>query len=220
MIDAKERYFGWLRSDIIKSAKNTKPQKFGNFLAESRIPDTISDPKKRLTVRLHLKGVDVREYRGTEKEGSTQYFVRKAGQLIYGKQNIFRGSIGIIAHNLDGYSSSHDIPAFDIAKNVNADWLYWYISRPRFYERLEHFSAGSGSKRLHPKEFFKIYADVPPQEEQKRIAHTLNTAQQEINLLKKLADQYRKQKRGLMQKLLSGEWRIEHKEVVSCRNAP
>lgn len=47
---------------------------------------------------------------------------------------------------------------------------------------------------------------LPPIEEQKRIAHTLNTAQQEITLLKKLADQYRTQKRGLMQKMLSGEW--------------
>ena len=48
----------------------------------------------------------------------------------------------------------------------------------------------------------------PPVEKQKHIAEILDTAQQEINLLKKLADQYRTQKRGLMQKLLSGKWRI------------
>ena len=34
----------------------------------------------------------------------------------------------------------------------------------------------------------------------------------EITLLKKLIDQYRTQKRGLMQKLLSGEWHIKNKE--------
>jgi type I restriction enzyme S subunit len=214
LIDAKERQFGWLRSNIIKNAKNTKAQKFGDFLKESRIPDTINDPQKRLTVRLHLNGVDVREYRGTEKEGATQYFTRKSGQLIYGKQNIFRGSIGIIPPELDGYSSSQDIPAFEIAESIDAIWLYWNMSRPRFYERLEHFAAGSGSKRLHPKELFKMNIDVPPIEEQKRIAHTLNTAQQEIKLLKKLADQYRTQKRGLMQKLLSGEWYIKNKEAA------
>jgi type I restriction enzyme S subunit len=214
LIDAKERQFGWLRSNIIKNAKNTKAQKFGDFLKESRIPDTINDPQKRLTVRLHLNGVDVREYRGTEKEGATQYFTRKSGQLIYGKQNIFRGSIGIIPPELDGYSSSQDIPAFEIAESIDAIWLYWNMSRPRFYERLEHFAAGSGSKRLHPKELFKMNIDVPPIEEQKRIAHTLNTAQQEIKLLKKLADQYRMQKRGLMQKLLSGEWYIKNKEAA------
>lgn len=56
-------------------------------------------------------------------------------------------------------------------------------------------------------------ADVPPIEEQERIAHTLNTAQREINLLKKLVEQYRMQKRGLMQKLLSGQWHVKNKEV-------
>lgn len=34
-----------------------------------------------------------------------------------------------------------------------------------------------------------------------------HTAQQEIYLFKQLAEQYRTQKRGLMQKLLTGEWR-------------
>ena len=213
LINAKERQFEYLRTNIIKNTNNTASKKFRDFLKESRIPDTVNNSEKRLTVRLHLKGVDVREYRGTEKEGATQYFMRKAGQLIYGKQNIFRGSIGIIPHKLDGYSSSQDIPAFDINKGINADWLYWYMSRPRFYEGLEHFSAGSGSKRLHPKELFRMCADVPPIEEQERIAHTLNTAQQEITLLKKLANQYRTQKRGLMQKLLTGKWHVKNKEV-------
>lgn len=214
LIAAKERQFGWLRSHIIKNAKNTNGQKFGDFLKESRIPDTINNPEKRLTVRLHLKGVDIREYRGTESDGATQYYVRKAGQLVYGKQNIFRGSIGVVPKALDGYSSSQDIPAFDVGGNVNAEWLFCYMSRPSFYEKLEHFSAGSGSKRLHPKELFKMHIDVPSLEEQKRISHTLNTAQQEITLLKKLADQYRTQKRGLMQKLLSGQWHIKNKEVA------
>lgn len=129
LIDSKERQFGYLRTNIIKNTNNTAYKKFSDFLKESRIPDTVNNSEKRLTVRLHLNGVDVRKYRGTEKEGATQYFMRKAGQLIYGKQNIFRGSIGIIPHKLDGYSSSQDIPAFDINKGVNADWLYLvYVS--------------------------------------------------------------------------------------------
>ncbi|MFH0726942.1 MAG: hypothetical protein V2B19_11435 [Pseudomonadota bacterium] len=49
---------------------------------------------------------------------------------------------------------------------------------------------------------------MPPIEEQKKIAETLNTARQEIDLLKNQVEAYRKQKRGLMQKLLTGEWRV------------
>ena len=53
------------------------------------------------------------------------------------------------------------------------------------------------------------FLDIPFPE-QKRIAHTLNTARREITILKKLAYQYRTQKRALMQKLLSGECHVRH----------
>ena len=209
LIAAKERQFDWLRSSLICNTKNTVPSHFGDFLSESRIIDKNNDAQRRITVRLHLKGVEVREYRGTEAEGATQYFVRKAGQLIYGKQNIFRGSIGIVPEELDGYCSSQDIPAFDITRNICPDWLFWYMSRPYFYKKLEHFSAGSGSKRLHPKELFRMAIPLPSFPEQKYIAETLNTAKKEITLLKNLTEKYRTQKRALMQKLLTGAWRVK-----------
>jgi four helix bundle protein len=160
--------------------------------------------------------VEIREYRGTGAEGATQYFTRKSGQLIYGKQNIFRGAIGIIPEELDGYASSQDIPSFDICDSVGSDWLYWYMSRPSFYEKLEHFAAGSGSKRLHPRELFKIEVKLPPLEQQRGIANILNTASKEITLLKNLADKYCTQKRGLMQKLLTGEWRVKSLTIDHC----
>ena len=209
LIAAKEKQFSWLRSSMIRNAKNTTSVNFRDLLTESRIVDKQNDVQKRLTVRLHLKGVDIRDFRGTESEKATQYYVRKSGQLIYGKQNVFRGSIGIVPKKLDGYSSSQDIPAFDIAESIYADWLFWYMSRPAFYKKLEHFAAGSGSKRFHPKELFKLAISTPPLSEQKRIAHTLNTAKREIDTLKTLADRYRTQKRGLMQKLLTGKWRVK-----------
>jgi type I restriction enzyme S subunit len=46
-------------------------------------------------------------------------------------------------------------------------------------------------------------------EETKAIADILNAARQEIDLLKKQAEAFRRQKRGLMQKLLTGEWRVK-----------
>jgi len=46
-------------------------------------------------------------------------------------------------------------------------------------------------------------------EETKAIAENLNIARQEIDLLKKQVGTYRKQKRGLMQKLLTGQWRVK-----------
>lgn len=211
LINAKQKRFEWINYKLIKNTQGAKRVKLGKLLTESRIPDIKNDPKKRLSVRLHLNGVENREFRGTESDGATQYYIRKAGQLIYGKQNIFRGSIGIVPQKFDGYSSSQDIPAFDIDDSVRTDWLFLYISRPSFYKKLELLSAGSGSKRLHPKELFKITIDLPPLQQQKSIAQTLNRAQNEIKLLKELLRQYQDQKRGLMQRLLTGKVRINNK---------
>jgi len=55
---------------------------------------------------------------------------------------------------------------------------------------------------------------LPTRDHQEVIAETLNTAQREIDILKKQAEAYRKQKLGLMQKLLTGEWRVKIKEEV------
>src|SRR5690554_1542594 len=220
LIQAKEKRFKWLLRELISEPRNTqkgakwKKVKIGLFLTESRIPDRENDPKKRLSVRLHLKGVEVREYRGTESDGATAYFVRKAGQFIYGKQNVFRGSVGIVPPELDGYSSTQDIPAFDVTDGVNKSWLLFLFSYPNFYKKLELYASGSGSKRLHPNELFKMKIALPSFEEQKEIAETLSSAQHEIDLLKQLAEKYKTQKRGLMQKMLTGEWRVRE-EVVN-----
>jgi type I restriction enzyme S subunit len=55
----------------------------------------------------------------------------------------------------------------------------------------------------------KVTVPLPPIDQQKQIAAILTTARQEIDLLKKQAEAYRRQKRGLMQKLLAGEWRVK-----------
>ena len=212
LIAAKEKRFKWLLKTLISDQQDNpewQKVKLGEILQESQELDTTNDPTKRLTVRLHLKGVGVREHRGTESENATYYFKRKAGQLIYGKQNIFRGAIGIIPSHLDGYSSSRDIPAFDVSSRVSVDWLYLFLSRSSFYKSLERLSAGSGSKRLHPMELYKIVILLPPILHQKQVARIFDIAQQEIDLLNQLAEQYRTQKRGLMQKLLTGKWRLK-----------
>ena len=213
LIEAKEKRFKWLLKTLISDQQDNpewQKVKLGEILQESQELDTTNDPTKRLTVRLHLKGVGVREHRGTESENATYYFKRKAGQLIYGKQNIFRGAIGIIPSHLDGYSSSRDIPAFDVSSRVSVDWLYLFLSRSSFYKSLERLSAGSGSKRLHPMELYKIVILLPPILHQKQVARIFDIAQQEIDLLKQLAEQCRTQKRGLMQKLMTGKWRIRN----------
>jgi type I restriction enzyme S subunit len=51
--------------------------------------------------------------------------------------------------------------------------------------------------------------------EQRKIGRLLRAAREEIDLLKKKLDAYRQQKHGLMQKLLTGQWRVKVNKEVS-----
>lgn len=63
-------------------------------------------------------------------------------------------------------------------------------------------------KQISIPDFMTVKIPLPPIDQQKHIAAILTTARQEIDLLKKQAEAYRRQKRGLMQRLLTGEWRV------------
>lgn len=206
---------GLANEQVSKNAAGERMTTLGELLTECRDPDIDHDPAKRLTVRLHLQGVEPRSVRGTESDGSTLYFRRSAGQLIYGKQNIFRGAIGIIPPELDGYSSTQDLPAFSIAKDVEPQWLYFWLSRKSLYSSLEALAAGSGSKRLHPEELYKVRILLPTLKVQSATARYLKSLRSEIELLKQLVTTLKAQKRGLMQKLLTGEWRLPYLEEPS-----
>ena len=103
-------------------------KKVKDYLTESKI-DGVDDINRRLTVKLNLKGISVRESKTIEKEGATKQFIRKSGQFIYGKQNLHKGAFGIIPKELDGYLTSSDIPSFDFKGEINPKWFYYYFSR-------------------------------------------------------------------------------------------
>lgn len=124
-----------------------------------KLSDVLSIPKKEkatsidldkiITVRLHQKGVIKNSNIDGLKIGSTTYFIRKSGQFIYGKQNLFNGAFGIIPNELDGFLSSSDIPALNIDQTkILPEYLMLYLSRKNYYSSLEGLSSGSGSKRI------------------------------------------------------------------------
>tara|TARA_R110001583_G_scaffold193090_1_gene360700 strand:- start:11682 stop:12902 length:1221 start_codon:yes stop_codon:yes gene_type:complete len=180
-----------------------------DLLKESRVPSISNDVTKRITVRLNFKGVEARPVRGSEMVNSTAYFARKAGQFIYGKQNIHKGAFGIIPEQLDNFESSQDLPCFDFKENCDANWFFYKISQKSFYTSLENKMTGTGSKRLSPSEFFKLKIFVPKVEEQIRIASVLINADKETNLLTQQLFDLKKEKKALIQQLLTGKRRVK-----------
>lgn len=65
-----------------------------------------------------------------------------------------------------------------------------------------------GLLNLDVDDFFSCEVPVPPLQEQRRIASALTAAKEELLLLDRKIELLTRQKRGLMQKLLTGEWRV------------
>lgn len=74
---------------------------------------------------------------------------------------------------------------------------------------------GDGLLNVNKKDFFKLKVPFPPKEEQEAIAKVFESVNTEIELLEKQRDAFKEQKRGLMQKLLTGKVRVKVDSVES-----
>ncbi len=179
-----------------------------NLLTESKKSSIENNPRYRLTVKLNLKGITHREFRGTEAEDATAHFVRRCGQFIYGKQNFHKGAFGIIPAHFDRFETSQDIPCFDFTNICNPNWFFYLCSQEWFYKGLENHMTGTGSKRLNPRDFFSIKVPLPGLSEQRKIASVLSNIDYTIEALRKKIGYIKQEKKSLMQQLLTGKRRV------------
>ena len=146
-----------------------KKVKIGDFLTESKIIAIESNAAHRITVRLNCKGVEQRSLKA-EKEGATKYYTRKSGQFIYGKQNIHKGAFGIIPQELDGFTSSADLPAFDVdLSKCILEWICICLQKDEYYKNIKKNVKGVGSQRLAVNVFLDSEIPLPPVEKQVEI---------------------------------------------------
>lgn len=141
---------------------------------------------------------------------TSNYKVVKKGQFGYPSNHVEEGSIGLLEHCEKGIVSPIYI-VFEASKEkVHSPYLY-KLFKTDIYRHIFQVSTSSSVDRrgsLRWGDFSKIKVLVPSLEEQREISETLSSAQHEIDLLKQITDKYKTQKRGLMQKMLTGEWRI------------
>ena len=162
--------------------------------AESKIDDII-------TVRLHGNGV-CKSNAESLQLGATQYYRRKAGQLIYGKQNFHNGAIGIIPKALDKGITSKDIPSFDIDNcKCNSTYLLAQLLSPKFYKPSEALTTGTGSKRLKEETFLKMPIVLPDKEEQDNIAVLIDKITMRLDQAKKMLYLFSAKKQYLLRQM-------------------
>jgi type I restriction enzyme S subunit len=199
-----------LISQRCDSWPHVKPKKIFDTITEKNFPDEelLSVTQDRGVIpRRMLEG------RVMSPDGTTaSYKLIKRGDFAISLRS-FQG--GIEYSNYQGIVS----PAYTVLRpkiELNSDFYRLFFKSYIFIEKYLNLAVIGirDGKQISIPDFLSIKIPVPPLEEQKEIVETLAVCQQEIDLLKQLADKYKTQKRGLMQKMLTGEWRVKP-EVVN-----
>ena len=172
--------------------------------SKERVADTSH--YKKMTVKLNFNGL---EYTSSTREmaDTRPFYVRRAGEIIIGKQNYFNGSIALVTEDFDGCICSNAIMSFSV-HGANTDFVVAYLSQVDFLRKHEMLANGTGQKELSEKDFLNFTIMLPNVEEQNAIADLLITANKEINLLRQDLEQEKQKKKALMQLLLTGIVRV------------
>lgn len=136
----------------------------------------------------------------------TSYKLVDKGDFVISLRS-FQG--GIEYSNYRGIVS----PAYTVLKNIiPIDYGYYkhYFKSANFISRLAVTVIGiRDGKQISYGNFAELKLHYPPIEEQQKIADVLDTCDREIELLNKQLDSLKEQKKGLMQKLLTGQIRVK-----------
>jgi len=167
-------------------------------------------------VRRWCGGVDLRESLYGHQIKVKKLQTIRAGDFLLSHIQAAYGAMAMVPGKFDGAKVSElytilrpwDPGAFDIR------FLGYMGQTKRMWHMAIMASNGFFAERLRlnfdPEEFLRLPVAVPPTlEEQAKIADTLECCDREIGLLEKQLAALKKQKRGLMQKLLTGEVRVK-----------
>jgi type I restriction enzyme S subunit len=98
---------------------------------------------------------------------------------------------------------------------INGRFAAHLFKLPAMIHRFWRYSQGLVDDQLQIRfeHFAEIKVNLPPLDDQEELANLFDTIDREIDLLTTRASALRQQKRGLMQKLLSGEWQRSEARV-------
>lgn len=217
LIAKKKEVFNSLENYFFSSNKSTKiKHKIGEFVVsrnEQCIPSQTI-PLYSLTIE---DGITAKTDRYNRESlvndiASKKYKIVYPGDIVFNPANLRWGAIARSKQNIKVAVS----PIYEVlsvsGESVNPSYLAYYLTskcQVKFYATK---TEGTLIERMAVKIDAFVLFDVYIEEEinrQKEIVNILNCAEEEIDKLKQLVAQYKLQKQGLMQKLITGQWRIK-----------
>lgn len=206
-----QRLFNHETHETHEKNKRWEKVKIGDVLKEVKRPLKMSDDEsyQLVTVKRRFGGVESRSILyGKEILVKNQYYL-KEGDFLISKRQIVHGACNLVPKRLEGAIVSNEYLVFAPKKCIDIKYFNRLVQLPKMQHKFYLSSIGVHiEKMLFKYEWWKKEKILfPPIEEQKKIAKILDAADNEINTLKSKLEALKEQKKGLMQKLLTGEVR-------------
>ncbi|MHB8834375.1 MAG: restriction endonuclease subunit S [Candidatus Methylomirabilia bacterium] len=198
-------------------AETNKATSRGSLLQKRKLGDFFTHRKERGRAGLPLLSVTIsagivqRRSLG-RKVGSElppdHHLLAQEGDLIYNMMRTWQGALGVSSG--PGLVS----PAYVVCAprpGVESKYFARLLKSHHMLKKVRDYSSGltDDRLRLYFHDFSVIPVEVPDYIEQRRIAEVLDAIDQQIDLMKRQADALARQKKGLMEKLLTGKIRVK-----------
>ena len=219
--EVPERY---VKTALGLAPANWKRYTFGDIYTERKESGDENLPLLMVSIHSGVSDgeVDAAELPKQVKriEDKSQYKKAVSGDLVFNMMRAWQGAIGTV--RTTGMVS----PAYIVAEpndKVNPLFMDYYSRTPQMINQIDRQSYGVTDfrKRLYWDSFAPIGCILPPIGEQQKIAAILTTQDRVIELKEKRLAEKQRQKKYLMQQLLTGKKRLpgfsgEWKNIKLC----
>jgi type I restriction enzyme, S subunit len=203
-----ERLLAWRKRLDEFSGENWKSVSLGDVTTESRLRNGAACAEKELHLVTKSEGmVPMRKRIRGDSLGRCK-LVRK-DWFAYDPSRLNNGSIAKWSGPGDALAPP-DYVVFKCDEGlIDPEFLNQFRLSHQWTQFVENAGSGSVRVRVRFSDLAALKLSLPPIEEQQRIAATLNACDRERALLQQQIHALKRQERGLMQKLLTGQIRVK-----------
>lgn len=210
-IGKREMPEGYVKSVVGIVPADWKHYTFGDIYSERKEPGNENLPLLMVSIHSGVSDGKVDEDKLTKRtkqiEDKSQYKKAVTGDLVLNMMRAWQGAIGTV--RTTGMVS----PAYIVAEpddKIYPPFMDYFTRIPRMINQIDRQSYGVTDfrKRLYWASFIIIDCILPPIEEQQKIAAILTTQDKVIELKEKRLAEKLRQKKYLMQQLLTGKKRL------------
>lgn len=144
--------------------------------------------------------------------GNKRLFEIKVGDLLFSNVFAWEGAVAVAKPDDNGRFGSHRYITCEVdCSRADTSFIFRFLTTPAGIALLTLASPGGAGRNrtLGLAALASIAIPLPPLAEQKKITQILDSVDAKLEALSAKQTHYQTLKRGLMQKLLTGEWRVK-----------